>query len=1341
MASHTLNTGKSMFRQMRKTISIVILVAFIGTSVKSPAYAVSDQALALPAPGTMVNLSPAYEPALIKGLTVHQDNPFLFDFIVDPGQSKLPKEFLKEESDRMIKYFFAALTIPDTDIWVNLSPYEKDRMIPESLGVTAMGRDLLAQDYMLKQLTASLIYPQKALGKTFWDTVYAKAKAMYGTTEIPVNTFNKVWIVPQRVGIYEHGQTAFIVDGHLKVMLEQDYLSMTKHNAISNTASASETKQSQVNQLGSQIIRQIVLPEIEKEVNDGKNFATLRQIFYAQALAVWFKHNLKQALLNRVYANKGTVKGIDQNNPSTNEAIYKQYLRAYKKGVFNYIKEDIDPITQETLPRKYFSGGYSEAMLASAIHPVELSTSAAGAQAIEAAHDVDATVVVDTNGADAQVLARNVDADLRVGGIDLRAIKITTSGPEAAAFLREFGLSVSSSSDLHVIVIDGQSIDLSQPQTFGQAFDREVQAVGALDQKDMTPEDKAMVGDLSTWFNVVLGLHFAGIATLSAAIVKSTHEFFKGKNATTMEVKREYYKRFNKDWMHIAGAATIVVTGIILGAMHGMNIDSIKLDLLAILTGSKIGGGIFGFEKMAGELVKASNATDNINDPKLKAVETFKGNPGRNFFFNYTDWPVMISLFAIAYAKFPASWNPTVLHHVIDFVNKVPHLGWILPVVPVLMGVGIGATLATQVDKNRPVKDAAMKIAKLRNGSEEPMPAVTTTTISLRHLMSSIPGILQVYELHQKALNPNYQIDRQYAEPLKALALLQSNGELHDITRNVVLSSVEGSGLEMRLVNPIVSTKDAAMTAAEIKVAIDKLHQLEDQILKEADNENAVHQGLADITNEFIASGQIQDMRIGMAVDHSLWRVFQNEKVRKAAIDVIGFLPEMAAVIWLTVLGRFIDKDTNVKTLVDEIQSGSSMGVIAFYPIIQSRVEVILAKEQDGEIPQTPPTKDADLSILKSMTDPAMTEKQSPQVINDQMTQYNPSKTNFTKKPVMGYRITSDRFEDIPLAIRQHLGAVDQSKYTPEYLRENIGSVILLQMKDDQPDFFVPPKASLSNYKEIGIDQVNAGNSDLIGHLTRLNVMQISGLVGMVTTEVVGMVKMSDIGYNIDDQVVIETPWGDQTKPAGKDAYLRWTDSLKQYTMVNSENGSNPINWVPADPAMAMQASNDEIILRSDLTPGHIDQINQELARLRNTISSQTAQNKKGKGFIETIPVKDRLTDENVARINSLRAVSSNGRIIIKVIKNGLDVYDFAMATADKAVVAKQPSWVQGGIDLSEQDSALQVTKDANGGVRVDVDPALIAHVEREGMSEVDPVIVRMQPADMQTVFGVASVR
>jgi len=84
-----------------------------------PSYA---QDYHLPAPGVIVHLSPSLDPPMLKGIKVHQDNPFLFDFIVDPGQSKVSQSVLKDESDRMIKYFFASLTIADKDIWVNLSP-------------------------------------------------------------------------------------------------------------------------------------------------------------------------------------------------------------------------------------------------------------------------------------------------------------------------------------------------------------------------------------------------------------------------------------------------------------------------------------------------------------------------------------------------------------------------------------------------------------------------------------------------------------------------------------------------------------------------------------------------------------------------------------------------------------------------------------------------------------------------------------------------------------------------------------------------------------------------------------------------------------------------------------------------------------------------------------------------------------------------------------------------------------------------------------------------------------------------------------------------------------------
>ncbi len=74
-------------------------------------------------------------------------------------------------------------------------------------------------------------------------------------------------------------------------------------------------------------------------------------------LAVWFKKNLKQALLNQVYTDKAKVNGVNVDDPAIKEKIYKQYLQAYKKGVFNYIKEEIDQNSQQVIPRKYFSGG------------------------------------------------------------------------------------------------------------------------------------------------------------------------------------------------------------------------------------------------------------------------------------------------------------------------------------------------------------------------------------------------------------------------------------------------------------------------------------------------------------------------------------------------------------------------------------------------------------------------------------------------------------------------------------------------------------------------------------------------------------------------------------------------------------------------------------------------------------------------------------------------------------------------------------------------------------------------------------------------------------------------
>jgi len=350
-----------MPRQIRNVIAIIILVAFISTSVESPAYAQVtsvDQIPFMPKPGVMVPLSPEFTPAYLKGIVIHPENALKFDFIIYKGDKPLNEAQKREEYTKLTKYFLASLAIPDDDQWVNLSSYEKDRIIKDDFGKTEMGRDLLAQDYLLKQITASLIYPEDNLGKKFWDRVYAQAQKQYGTTNIPVNTFNKVWILHDDALIYEKGNTAYVIKNHLRVMLEEDYLSLQKHSGIYTVipAKAGIHNKNNVHALASQIVCQIVLPELQREVNEDQNFAPLRQVYSGMLLATWFKRTLKHSLLGQIYANKAKVRGVDQ-DPKTNEEIYRQYLQAYKKGVFNFIKEDTNSYTNETIPRKYFSGG------------------------------------------------------------------------------------------------------------------------------------------------------------------------------------------------------------------------------------------------------------------------------------------------------------------------------------------------------------------------------------------------------------------------------------------------------------------------------------------------------------------------------------------------------------------------------------------------------------------------------------------------------------------------------------------------------------------------------------------------------------------------------------------------------------------------------------------------------------------------------------------------------------------------------------------------------------------------------------------------------------------------
>lgn len=322
----------------------------------------------LPQPGIPVGLSSAFQPILVKGLVIKPDDPLNFRFVMDSGDEEVTTLRIKQEGTRQAKYFLAAVTIPEKDLWVNLSPLEQDRMIDDDLGQTELGRDMLAQDYILKQLTASVMNPKLDLGKIFWRKVYEKTYEKYGVTDVPTNMFHKVWITPAEAEVFEKGNAVYVTKAHLKVMLESDYVAQQAKGHVLKgavppsafpTEIGSEGKAIPIDDqsLSTEILKEIIIPVLEEEVNQGKNFSPMRQIFHTTILAKWYRESVQDSLMEKAYVGKNKIVGVDVDNPMVKEEIYQKYISAYQKGVVNFIKEERDAVTGEIVPHHYFSGG------------------------------------------------------------------------------------------------------------------------------------------------------------------------------------------------------------------------------------------------------------------------------------------------------------------------------------------------------------------------------------------------------------------------------------------------------------------------------------------------------------------------------------------------------------------------------------------------------------------------------------------------------------------------------------------------------------------------------------------------------------------------------------------------------------------------------------------------------------------------------------------------------------------------------------------------------------------------------------------------------------------------
>lgn len=298
----------------------------------------SNQSLDKLIPKLEINNKP-YSLALIRGIEFDDADRLNIKFHFDKmNQSNL----VDKDMRRLIDYFLSFLTLPEDKLWVNLSPYESDKILPEVLSQLAVGKDMLLADYILKQLTSYLTCPVTASGKKFWAKVKALNRKLT-KNNIDINTFYKIWIVPGKITIVEAKNKIFVKKASLKVMLEEDYLALK--NNFSHFKNNKKLKSAyDLNQQAKDIFRKECLPVIEEMVNHSGYFAPLRQLYYSFVLAFYCKQYLAKDDIYKKYINKEKIGYLKlAQYQKSKDFIYRQYLkkisrdsRQYREGSWRY---------------------------------------------------------------------------------------------------------------------------------------------------------------------------------------------------------------------------------------------------------------------------------------------------------------------------------------------------------------------------------------------------------------------------------------------------------------------------------------------------------------------------------------------------------------------------------------------------------------------------------------------------------------------------------------------------------------------------------------------------------------------------------------------------------------------------------------------------------------------------------------------------------------------------------------------------------------------------------------------------------------------------------------------
>jgi subtilase family serine protease len=233
------------------------------------------------------------------------------------------------ERDKILRWFLTGLVVPDHLQWVSMDPpepydfyAEKGRVtIDPELAKTDLGRTLLEADVELKKMFASREMT-KAIEESYyeWDRMiqgapyYDKLRSEGWYYPLPLW---RVWITHGNLTAKGDGCKIFIEDHTLDMDFQVTgvYLDFSRYGLTRGEIEDLKAKLEAWEAYHEDKVRQLVVPEELRRINNGPEFQGLRSALTALAVAQWYKTLDRSRLPFAYLLDTNNVTGLESEEP------------------------------------------------------------------------------------------------------------------------------------------------------------------------------------------------------------------------------------------------------------------------------------------------------------------------------------------------------------------------------------------------------------------------------------------------------------------------------------------------------------------------------------------------------------------------------------------------------------------------------------------------------------------------------------------------------------------------------------------------------------------------------------------------------------------------------------------------------------------------------------------------------------------------------------------------------------------------------------------------------------------------------------------------------------------